>query len=282
MKTCQACGHANADEMRFCLECGKPLPDAPIVFNIGSSQSGQQPPQFNQPSGFGSQGFQQPSQFSMVPPPKPKSNKKIFIAIGGVLALFVLVFVGIAGIVAYNLMMKPDEPVVKNSPTPTASPKSSASESPTASATPKKSDVSTPREDDPVSNEPHASSSEIRADFDVRDGGKLGMKVYTTFTVYNMKGKEAYLALYFLDEDGEPLKTTNKKYSSTSGDVAVFYSIKPGYDEALYEDVALFIPYDEFRLSKGNYNLKVNASVIYKAGGIIAQLDEYPFKYEKY
>lgn len=280
MKTCQACGHANSDDMRFCLECGKPLPDAPIVFDLqgGTSQPGGSGPETNPyggPTKFGSQGFQ-PQQFSMVPPPKPRSGgKKVFVAVAGIFGLIFLVVVAVGGIIAYNLM-KSEDPVVKTTPTPV----SDSSPKKTDSPSPKPSEVSTPRKDNTAGA--RATVGEITADFNVKDGGRTGMRVHTTFTVYDLKGTDLYLALYFQEEDGTPLKTSNKKYASTNGDVAVFFELKPGFDEALYEDIKLFIPYDEFRLSKGNYNLRIDASVIYKAGGLVDHLDYYPFEYEKF
>ncbi len=281
MKTCQSCGHSNSDDMSFCLECGKPLPDAPMVFNLGTGSSqpgGQQPSQFGGPPSFGNQGFQQ-QPFSMVPPSKSKgSGKKIWVAVGGFFALILLIVVGIGGILAYNYLGKPDDPVVKKSPSPEASPSPSSSV-----ATPKKAqEVSTPKVDESVQSEPRASSSEITADFNVKQGGRLGMRIKTTFTVYNLKGKDLYLALYFQDEDGNPLKTTNTKFSTTEGDVAAFFSLKPGFDEAFYEKVEVFMPYDELKLSKGKYNLNIDASVIYKVGGLVDHLDDYPFEYEKF
>ena len=38
MKKCQTCNFENVDTMRFCVECGAPLPDAPIVVNLGGGQ----------------------------------------------------------------------------------------------------------------------------------------------------------------------------------------------------------------------------------------------------
>ncbi|MBK8148691.1 MAG: zinc ribbon domain-containing protein [Acidobacteria bacterium] len=282
MKTCQACGHGNADDMRFCLECGKPLPDAPIVFNIsgGSQPDMGGPPTnpFGGPTNFGAPGFQQQSQptFSMVPPAKPKSSKKIYIAVGGIFALILLVFLAVAGIVAYNLM-KSEDTVVKSSPTPTSS---------STVSTPKKSGSETPKPDASKSTksdgEPRATIGKIRADFNVKEGGRTGMRIFTTFTVYDLKGSDLYLALYFQKEDGTPLKTSNTKFASSAGDVAVFKELKPGFDETFYDELELFIPYDEFKLSKGKYNLKIDASVIYKVGGLVDHLDYYPFEYEKF
>ena len=34
MKRCGKCGNQNTDDMRFCLECGNQLADAPFVVNL--------------------------------------------------------------------------------------------------------------------------------------------------------------------------------------------------------------------------------------------------------
>lgn len=293
MKKCQFCGHGNADEMRFCLECGKPLPDAPIVFNLQDSSSQSQfgsganpygqsaPTQFGargfQPQGF-QQGFQQ-QPFSTAP--KPRSNKKIYIAVAGIFALIFLVIVGVGGIIAYNFFVNSDDKVVKKSPTPTvsvtASPTASPTGSPTATPTPKT--TSTPVKTDA---EPRATIDRIWVDFNVQEGGKIGMRVHTAFTAYNLKGRQVYLALYFSKADGTPLKTSNARYATTSGQTAGFMLLEPAYDESYYKDVEIFIPYQEFNLAPGKYNLQIDASLIYKGGGLISHLDYYDFEYEKF
>src|SRR5688572_27458735 len=124
MKKCQNCGHGNSDEMRFCLECGASLPNAPMVVNIsGSTAPGQnQPGPSTNPYGqsaetkFGEKPFQQ--NYSMIPPSRPRSNKKIFIALGGIVSLILLVLVAGAAIIGYNLLKKPAV-VYNQTPTPT-------------------------------------------------------------------------------------------------------------------------------------------------------------------
>ena len=49
MKKCQKCNYENADSMRFCLECGTALPDAPII--VSWQDSGTQKPSDKQSSG---------------------------------------------------------------------------------------------------------------------------------------------------------------------------------------------------------------------------------------
>jgi hypothetical protein len=296
MKNCQTCGTANSEDMRFCVQCGKPLPDAPIVFNLQDSGSqpgpGTNPYGQSQPTNFGQQGagqqpnfgqqpnYQpgfQPQQFSMVPPPKRGGGGgKMLIIVGGVFALIALVVIGVAGIAIVNLMK--DSPVTTNSPTPTASPTSSPASSPKSTSTPRKTETPTEKS----TTDARATVGKIWVDFNVKEGGRNGMRIHTEFTVFNLKGEDLYLALYFMKADDTPLSTTNSKYSSSEGQVALFSTLKPGFDETYYQDVKLFIPYDEFRLPKGKYDLKIDASVIYKAGGRVDHLDYYTFEYEKF
>ena len=144
MKRCQQCGYENVEAMRFCLECGTPLPDAPLVINLSDkpteSLSGGTPTNFgagretetfvagrgNAPHDFGN--------FTTQTPP-PKSNKKLFLILGGLASLLALLGVAGAAIVFYNYRQNT---IVSASPTPTASATVKAGKSPTpkASASP--------------------------------------------------------------------------------------------------------------------------------------------------
>ena len=97
MKKCQKCNFENTDTMRFCVECGTPLQEAPFVINLGggAQQSGVNTAEYGKSMETqtpGKDAFQGnfPPQFSNVPPPK-KSGKKAFLIIGGIAALFLLI-----------------------------------------------------------------------------------------------------------------------------------------------------------------------------------------------
>jgi hypothetical protein len=68
----------------------------------------------------------------------------------------------------------------------------------------------------------------------------------------------------------------NKKFASTDGKLAIYKFITPGYD-----DIELFLPYDEFNLGRGKFNLTMSADVIYEKGGMIDHLKDYDFIYEE-
>lgn len=127
MKKCQNCNYENADAMSFCLQCGTPLANSPMVVNLHDSGAAaaqnQSAPDtaFNKSAEtvFGAQPFR-----TNFPPAtasaRPKSSKKIFFVLGGVLSLFALLLIAGAAIVFFN--WKPKNTVVVNNSTPTPAP----------------------------------------------------------------------------------------------------------------------------------------------------------------
>lgn len=119
---------------------------------------------------------------------------------------------------------------------------------------------------------PSATFKAIWIDYDVTEGKRDGMRIHLKFTTYAMKGVDGYLAIYFLDEDGNKLQDTNGRFNSSAGDVAVYYPIRPNFPTTDYNDLSVFMPYSELDLDDGEYNLQIDADVIYKNGGLIDHL----------
>lgn len=135
----------------------------------------------------------------------------------------------------------------------------------------------------PSPADPYAVYDSIWVDYDIKEKDILGMRVHLKFTTYGMKNMDAYVAVYFSynDEIAGILKDKNNKYASTAGDVAVYQSIKPNYDPAVYDDLSIFMPYSELDLEPGLYDLTMDVKLIYKAGGMISRLTYYDFEYTK-
>jgi zinc-ribbon domain len=286
MKKCQTCGHENVDTMQFCVECGATLPNAPIVVNFGggASGAGQQNPfgdsmQTQQSGGrgnFGNQPNQFQTPFPNVPPPQPPRSKKTFLIIGGILTLFLLVFIAGAAVIGYNMMKKESTPTptpTPASPTPTAT--SSKSPTPTKSASP----TGSPKETPANTSGATADLDRVWVDYNVKEGGKNGMRIHVKFTLHKLKDVDSYLAIYFEKQNGDKLYTNNKTYRSKDGQVAVYKSLKPAYEDTIYDDAQLFIPYEEFNLDAGKYDLKMDIDVIYENGDLIQHLEFYDFEY---
>jgi hypothetical protein len=281
--------------MRFCLECGTPLPDAPII--ISWQDSGTQKQSNVDTASFGQSmethvggrsAFPNNLPTAAAQQASPRSRKKLFIVLGGIAALFLLVFGAAAAIIGYNLIYTP-KPVVYN-PTPTASPTRSAEKSPkpskspsaTPSASPEESPEDSP-EDSPTPDSDAAKTKFDRlwVDYNVTEKGRMGMRIHVDCSVKNMKDVSSYLALYFQKKDGTKLLTNKQGFRSKDGQVAIYKALKPAYDDAVYEDSQFFIPYEEFNLKRGKYDLQIDLDLIYENGDLAEHMTFYDFEYEK-
>ncbi len=127
---------------------------------------------------------------------------------------------------------------------------------------------------------PTVKFDRIWVDSNVTEDDVKGMRIHTAFTVSNMLNTSGYLAVYFEKKNGDLLKTTNTKYSTKGGQVAAFRQITPAYNPATYSDFSVFIPYKEFNLPPGDYDLKLDADLIYENGDMIQHLDFYEFVFK--
>jgi hypothetical protein len=98
---------------------------------------------------------------------------------------------------------------------------------------------------------------DINIEYNVTQDGKPGIRIKQDFSIYNAQGKKCIMAAYFYDADnGKPLPDHNGIKSSVDGFVADFTEFSPGYQNTDYNDLTLFMPYDELELGNGNFRLK--------------------------
>ncbi len=290
MKRCDRCGNENGDQMQFCLQCGNVLPAAPIVVNLQNDPA-QKPTEaktdnYNQ-SAATQVGFNRNTQSGYSAPPvnnPPRSNKgKIFLAVGGVLALLVLFFVAIGAIVAYNVFSTQKAQL---NPTPTATPaptRATDKNSPTPATTPKNS----PSDTNQTTDDTETEDPNVTVDFDgvnvaynVRDGGRSGMRITSNFTVNGMKESDSYLAIHFQTKDGDPLLAKQGSYRDVKGKLAAFKSLKPKFDKTEYKDLEVFMPYDEFTLPAGRHDLRMDIDLLDGKGLLVKHMSFEDFWFE--
>ena len=286
MKKCQACGNENLDEMRFCLECGTSLPDSPLIINLQDSAA-QKQSEINTASYEKSVQTQARGRnavfnnFANIPPrSKSGSSGKIFLILGGAAVIVLLFLTAGAAIIAYNwdeiteIFDKPTPTPIPKTPTPTPKTPTPTPKTPTPTpATP----TPTPKPDSAVK----ADFDRVWVDYNVTEKGRKGMRIHVKFSVNNLKDTAGYVAVYFQKKDGTNLTTSNSDFRSQNGNLAIFYSIKPAYDNAEYDDVQLFMPYDELNLKRGRHDLKMDIDLIYENGEMIEHLTYNEFWYEQ-
>ena len=279
MKICQTCNSQNDIAMSFCLQCGAPLPSQiKVNFNDQGTSSlhGGTPTNFGQSreteNFANNQRFG--SNFQQAQPPRQKNNTKIFLVVGGI-GLLLLLFAGAgAAIVGYNMLSKP-----KPTPYPTTIPTR-----PITSPTPVFSPTVAPSVVPSIKSgaKPTGKFTKMSVEYNVRENNLYGMRIHTNFSTYNMKGVDSYLAIYFQKKDGSKLLSNNDTYRSKTGQVAVFKLLRPNFDETEFKDLQMFIPYNEFNLTPGKYDLQMSTDLIYENGTMIGHLNLYDFQYEEF
>lgn len=128
---------------------------------------------------------------------------------------------------------------------------------------------------------PSATFDRMWLEQDVTEAEKQGIRIHIKYTVAKMKDVKGYLVFFFERENGTRLKSYDNKFQSKGNDVALYKSVAPGYDPAVYTDYSAFIPYDELHLPAGTYKLKIDADLIYENGTLIQHLGYQDFPYKK-
>jgi hypothetical protein len=135
---------------------------------------------------------------------------------------------------------------------------------------------------DPIDeNEGKATVEKVWIDYDVFENGKKGMRIHVKFKVYGLKGVDSYLAAYFERSNGDKVMGKTTSFRSTTGQLAVYKALKPGYEPTVYEDAQLFLPYEEIQLGSGVYNLKIDIDLIYKDGSLFQHMTWYDFVFRR-
>lgn len=77
-----------------------------------------------------------------------------------------------------------------------------------------------------------------------------GMLIHTKFCVHGMKGRTGQASAYFYLSDGTQLKDYNdsEAYKTNDGFVSTYENFVPEYDDTVYQDLQLFMPYNELHL----------------------------------
>ena len=101
-----------------------------------------------------------------------------------------------------------------------------------------------------------ASFNKIKIEHNVYKDGVKGMNVIVDFDVKNMQGSKGSCAVYFLYDNGAKLKGRTNQYTTSDGQLAMHTNISPSYKVSCYNDVTLFVPYNEIVLSPGTHKLK--------------------------
>lgn len=292
MKRCAQCNSESPDSMNFCLQCGAALPQT-----ASNAPSDPPPTQVyreanptNAGAGRETETFAGNRGNFAAAPPK-KSNAKMFLVIGGVLSLFLLLIVAGVGVVAYSVWSASQRTAnnrrIANynptypTPPPAVSPVANRSLPPAVkpSATSTKTPTTTKTN---TTGEPSGKFERTWIDYNVTENGRTGMRIHNKFSTYNLKDIQCYLAVYVQNEDGTNLTSDDVNFKSQQGQLAVFRLLEPNYDNTIYDDIELFLPYGEINVAPGKHKLKLDVDLITKDGNLIQHFNLHDFEYEKF
>lgn len=110
------------------------------------------------------------------------------------------------------------------------------------------------------SSTPSVTFNRVWVDHNVFQGGLKGMKIHLNMNVYNLRSKSCGAIAYFYTESGTALIDKNRSYYTSDGKVSsLMVSFTPGYDNTIYNDLVIFMPYTELDVNyKGNFKFCVD------------------------
>jgi hypothetical protein len=98
---------------------------------------------------------------------------------------------------------------------------------------------------------------DLNIEYNVTEDGQLGMRIKQNFLIYNAQDSKCIMAVYFYNaDDGKALVDHNNIKASADGKVAAFTTFSPAYQNTQFNDISVFMPYDELELGSGNFRLK--------------------------
>ncbi len=302
MKRCQECNFQHESLLDNCWQCGS----RNVVWaNMPQSQQATEFYNYNRsetPTVFAAQfnqnqntnGYNYATNNFQAAPQKSAFGNKIFLGVAAIFT-FLLLFTGVGAATYFKLRAgmtspKPISPKIESVKETEIVKKEEKKEETTVnknntnsgnSDNLKLSGTSISSKSTNRNTRESADFEKMWVDYNVKENGRLGMRIHVKFKTYNMKNMRSYLGIYFEKRNGTMLKTKNKKFASTDGQVAIYKFITPAYDATVYDDVELFMPYDELNLGRGKFNLTMSVDVIYEKGGLIDHLNDYDFIYEE-
>ncbi len=108
---------------------------------------------------------------------------------------------------------------------------------------------------------------------------RKGMQIHIKFSVQGMLKKRGDCVVWFSFSNGIALKDYNGAYRTSDGQVAASGKFTPGYENSIYNDFVIFMPYDELHLTRGFHNLKFEIGLFDHNGRQMATSGETFFSY---
>ncbi|MDR1348832.1 MAG: hypothetical protein LBJ63_10510 [Prevotellaceae bacterium] len=110
---------------------------------------------------------------------------------------------------------------------------------------------------------------------------RKGMQIHVKFSVNGMLSKQGQLCVWFYFADGTALKDYNNAYKTSTGQVCAYDSFKATYENSIWNDFVLFMPYDELHLNRGSHNCKFQIGAFDNSNNQIATSEYQSFTFSR-
>lgn len=108
---------------------------------------------------------------------------------------------------------------------------------------------------------------------------RKGMQIHIKFSVDGMLNKRGNCVVWFYFSNGSELTDYNNLYKTTTGKVATSSKFKSTYENSIWNDFVIFMPYDELHLSRGSHSLKFKIGLFDQNDKQIVTSEETHFSY---
>lgn len=197
-----------------------------------------------------------PPPFLPTPAPRPSGSRTgLWVVVGCSVLLGLAV---LAGVIAAVINWPPDEPVTYEKSPPLTT----------------EAVFEPPEPPEPPKSQLGGAVAKVWVDHNVERDGRVGMLIHTGFSIAGARQESCEVAAYFYSAAGEPLKDFDDEYKAPDGQAALGEKFTPQYDDTLFEDFKLYMPYDELHMAKGDHSLKFIVKLYhYPSATFVAQSD---------
>lgn len=101
----------------------------------------------------------------------------------------------------------------------------------------------------------------IWSEYDIWQNSQMGMVIHVKFRIGGLRGVPCNAVAYFAFSDGQQLDDYDGLYTTTDGQVSAARNFTPSYDEANFENLQIFIPYNQLHMSVGRHNLQYHVEL---------------------
>lgn len=91
---------------------------------------------------------------------------------------------------------------------------------------------------------------DVWVNHNVENAGEVGMEIHAKFEVNGMENRQGRIQAFFYHRNGNQLLDTNGNYCCEDGTVTCGEYFLPPYDNTIFNDFPLFIPYEELHLDQ--------------------------------